>query len=84
MPGTAHLLAKSGEVGFGSSRVPDQVHLGFTENVDEMRVMFLTGDPKEMGVRFGVREGKLDRVAVASVRRAGEFECRVERTGLDS
>ena len=51
LPGTAHLLAKSVEVGFGSSRMPEQIHLGFTENVNEMRVMFLTGDPKERGVR---------------------------------
>ncbi|KAK7819982.1 putative inactive purple acid phosphatase 9 [Quercus suber] len=53
----------SGLVGLGK----DRIHLGFTENADEMRVMFLMGDPKKRGVRFGLREGKLDRVAMASV-----------------
>ena len=57
------------EVGFGSGRVPEQIHLGFTENADEMRVMFLTGDREERRVRYGLREGKLDRVAVARVER---------------
>nr|POE78264.1 putative inactive purple acid phosphatase 9 [Quercus suber] len=67
LSGIAHLLAKLVEVGFGSSQVLEQIHLGFTENADEMRVMFLMGDPKKRGVRFGLREGKLDRVAMASV-----------------
>ena len=84
MPITAYLLAKSVEVEFGSGRASEQIHLGFMENVDKMRVMFLMGDREERRVRFGVREGKFDHVAVASVRQAGEFECRVERPGLDS
>ncbi|KAF3949507.1 hypothetical protein CMV_024627 [Castanea mollissima] len=69
LPGTAHLLAKSAEVGFGSGRVPEQIHLGFTENADEMRVMFLTGDSEERRVRYGLREDKLDDGAVARVER---------------
>ena len=45
--GTAYLLAKSVEVGFGLGQVPEQIHPRFTENVDEMRVMFLMRDREE-------------------------------------
>ena len=58
-----------GEVGFRLGRLLEQIHLGFTKNMDEMRVMFLTGDRDERQVRYGVREGKLDRMAVAHVER---------------
>ena len=64
-----HLLAKSVEVRFRSGRASEQVHLGFTENMDEMRIMFLTRDCKERQVRYKVREGKLNRVVVAHVER---------------
>ncbi|KAM1209382.1 hypothetical protein FF1_015087 [Malus domestica] len=45
LPGTAHLLAISDdELSFESSRVPDQIHLAYTDEDDEMRVMFVTPD----------------------------------------
>ncbi|KAM2310118.1 hypothetical protein TB1_020105 [Malus domestica] len=43
--GTAHLLATSDdELSFKSGRVPDQIHLAYTDGDDEMRVMFVTPD----------------------------------------
>uniref|UniRef100_A0A7N0TRJ3 Purple acid phosphatase n=1 Tax=Kalanchoe fedtschenkoi TaxID=63787 RepID=A0A7N0TRJ3_KALFE len=68
LPGTKHLLAESGRVGFEPGRGPEQVHLGFTEREDEMRVMFVTGDGSESFVRFGRKEeemGFVTRTAVA-------------------
>ncbi|KAM2439662.1 hypothetical protein EV2_021383 [Malus domestica] len=45
LPGTAHLLATSdNELSFKSGRVPDQIHLAYTDGDDEMRVMFVTLD----------------------------------------
>ncbi|KAM1303090.1 hypothetical protein ACFX13_021121 [Malus domestica] len=45
LPGTAHLLATSDdELSFKSGRVPDQIHLAYTDGDDEMRVMFVTPD----------------------------------------
>lgn len=69
LPGSKHILATSQEVGFESGRGPDQIHLAFTDNDDEMRVMFVTGDPKERHVRYGEREEKLDAMALATVKR---------------
>ncbi|KAM1235998.1 hypothetical protein ACFX2J_005392 [Malus domestica] len=41
-PGTAHLLATSDdELSFESGCVPDQIHLAYTDEDDEMRVMFV-------------------------------------------
>ncbi|XAR65255.1 Phosphodiesterase I [Bertholletia excelsa] len=62
LPGTKHLLANSGEVGFATGRGPEQVHLAFTDREDEMRVMFVTHDGKESFVKYGRREDRLDRV----------------------
>ncbi|KAF7809059.1 putative inactive purple acid phosphatase 2 [Senna tora] len=69
LPGSKHLLATSPEIGFEPGRGPEQIHLAFTENEDEMRVMFVTGDPKQRSVRYGEREEKMDAVALAGVRR---------------
>ncbi|KAM1185846.1 hypothetical protein ACFX2G_015419 [Malus domestica] len=45
LPGTAHLFAISNdELSFESSRVPDQIHLAYTDEDDEIRVMFVTPD----------------------------------------
>ncbi|KAM0988138.1 hypothetical protein ACFX13_012356 [Malus domestica] len=45
LPGTAHLFATSDdELSFESSRVPDQIHLAYMDEDDEMRVMFVTPD----------------------------------------
>ncbi|KAK4261029.1 hypothetical protein QN277_004082 [Acacia crassicarpa] len=69
LPGTKHLLASSQELAFESGRGPEQIHLAFTDNEDEMRVMFVTGDAKETYVKYGESEDKLDGVALARVRR---------------
>ncbi|KAF7827995.1 putative inactive purple acid phosphatase 2 [Senna tora] len=69
LPGTDHLLASSETVSFRSGRGPEQIHLAFTDNEDEMRVVYVTEDARETYVRYGEREGKLDGVAVARVRR---------------
>ncbi|KAM1626630.1 hypothetical protein TB2_014746 [Malus domestica] len=43
--GTAHLFAISNdELSFESSRVPDQIHLAYTDEDDKIRVMFVTPD----------------------------------------
>uniref|UniRef100_A0A5B6ZW62 Purple acid phosphatase n=1 Tax=Davidia involucrata TaxID=16924 RepID=A0A5B6ZW62_DAVIN len=60
LPGTKHLLAKSGELGFDPGRGPEQVHLAFTDHEDEMRVMFVTHDGKESFVKYGLREDRMD------------------------
>ena len=43
--------------------------MAFTDHDDEMRVMYITGDPRETYVRYGEREDKLDGVALARVKR---------------
>ncbi|KAJ7953891.1 Purple acid phosphatase [Quillaja saponaria] len=69
LPGTAHLLASSEELSFEPGRGPEQIHLAFTDNHDEMRVMFVTEDPRETYVRYGEKKNRLDAVAVARLRR---------------
>ncbi|KAF5727155.1 inactive purple acid phosphatase 2-like [Tripterygium wilfordii] len=70
LPGTAHLLAKSEEVGFvGSDHRAEQIHLAYTNNEDEMRVMFVTGDREERYVRYGLEEAAFVHVAAARVDR---------------
>uniref|UniRef100_A0A7N1A309 Purple acid phosphatase n=1 Tax=Kalanchoe fedtschenkoi TaxID=63787 RepID=A0A7N1A309_KALFE len=70
LPGTRHLLARSGRVGFGGVGV-EQVHLAYTEAEDEMRVMFVSGDGEERFVKWwGVAEG-------------GEVEGEVGRTTVE-
>ncbi|XP_028803632.1 probable inactive purple acid phosphatase 2 [Neltuma alba] len=69
LPGTAHLLASSEVVSFQSGRGPEQIHLSFTDNDDEMRVVYITKDARETYVRYGEKERKLDSVALARVRR---------------
>jgi hypothetical protein len=72
LPGTAHLLAESKGVGFASGSRPEQIHLAFTDNEDEMRVMFVTGRGDERQyVRYGERKDRLDGVAEA---RVGRYE----------
>lgn len=56
-------------VKFLSGRGPVQIHLAFTDNDDEMRVVYITEDARETYVRYGERERKLDSVALARVRR---------------
>ncbi|KAI4314098.1 hypothetical protein L6164_027035 [Bauhinia variegata] len=69
LPGTKHLLATSEELSFQTGRGPEQIHLALTDDDDEMRVMYVTGDPRETYVRYGEREDKLNGVAVARVKR---------------
>ncbi|KAF5449545.1 hypothetical protein F2P56_029978 [Juglans regia] len=72
LPGTAHLLAESERVGFGPGRGPEQIHLAFTDNEDEMRVMFLTENGRERQyVRYGERENRLGHMAIT---RVGRYE----------
>ncbi|KAM1597913.1 hypothetical protein EV2_033943 [Malus domestica] len=45
LPGIAHLLATSDdELSFESGRVPDQIHLVYTDGDDKIQVMFVTSD----------------------------------------
>ncbi|GMP93858.1 hypothetical protein CsSME_00043523 [Camellia sinensis var. sinensis] len=60
LPGTKHLLAQSAELGFEPGRGPEQVHLAFTGREDEMRVMFVSQDGKEMLVKYGLRADAMD------------------------
>ncbi|KAG2707026.1 hypothetical protein I3760_05G128600 [Carya illinoinensis] len=72
LPGTAHLLAESERVGFGPGRGPEQIHLAFTDNEDEMRVMFLTENGRERQyVRYGERENRLCHTTIT---RVGRYE----------
>ena len=57
------------EVGFEISRGPEQIHLRFSKNEDEMRVMFVTKDHEERRVRHGEREDMLDEMVVTNVER---------------
>ncbi|XAR55923.1 Phosphodiesterase I [Bertholletia excelsa] len=69
LPGTKHLLAQSGEVGFDPGRGPEQIHLAFTDREDEMRVMFVTRDGKENFVKYGLSENQMDQTAGTQVMR---------------
>ncbi|GAV79204.1 Metallophos domain-containing protein/Metallophos_C domain-containing protein [Cephalotus follicularis] len=71
LPGTAHLLAETGDIWFLSGRGPEQIHLAYTGREDEMRVMFVAEDPEERWVKYGVGrdDGELGDVAVARVER---------------
>ncbi|XP_050237686.1 probable inactive purple acid phosphatase 2 [Mercurialis annua] len=68
LPGTAHLLAESEEVGFvsGGDR-PEQIHLTYTDIEDEMRVMYVAGDKEERAVKWGEADGEWSHVSVARV-----------------
>lgn len=48
---------------------PEQVHLAFTDNEDEMRVIFVAEDGGERSARYGEKEDNLDHSAVARVER---------------
>ncbi|KAL5723063.1 prolyl aminopeptidase [Ranunculus cassubicifolius] len=69
LPGTKHLLGKSGELGFVKGNGPEQIHLSFTSKLDEIRVMFITDDGKESFVKFGRDEDELEEVVKTDVRR---------------
>ncbi|XP_008465701.1 probable inactive purple acid phosphatase 2 [Cucumis melo] len=69
LPGTAHLLAASDELRFAPGGGPEQIHLAFTDQDDEMRVMFVTEDGSERYVRYGEKKEKLDQIVVAGVER---------------
>ncbi|XP_031269384.1 probable inactive purple acid phosphatase 2 [Pistacia vera] len=69
IPGTAHFLAQSEQLGFALGRGPEQVHLAYTDEESEMRVMFVAGDGEKRCVRYGEREKELSDVAVARVER---------------
>ncbi|XP_059072170.1 probable inactive purple acid phosphatase 9 [Cryptomeria japonica] len=65
LPSTAHFLAKSQSVTFRNLNDPAQLHLAFTSNQDEMRVMFVTKDDLKSYVQYGLGEEGLDEVAEA-------------------
>ncbi|GLJ18825.1 hypothetical protein SUGI_0336310 [Cryptomeria japonica] len=65
LPSTANLLAKSQVVTFQNLNHPAQVHLAFTSNEDEMRVMFITKDDFKSYVKYGLEEEGLDEMAEA-------------------
>ncbi|RZC77569.1 hypothetical protein C5167_001739 [Papaver somniferum] len=69
LPGTKHLLGKSEELGFETGNGPQQIHLAFTDNEDEMRVMFITEDGKENYVKYGRDEGAMNKVVKTIVSR---------------
>ncbi|CAM8881374.1 unnamed protein product [Rhodiola kirilowii] len=69
LPGTRHLLAKSGRLGFGARTGVEQVHLAYTEMEDEMRVMCVSGDSEERFVKWGVAEGEMVEVGRMVVER---------------
>ncbi|KAF8389743.1 hypothetical protein HHK36_024262 [Tetracentron sinense] len=69
LPGTMHPLAKSEELGFEKGRGPEQIHLAFTMEDDEMRVMFITEDGKKSFVKYGEKEDRMDKVSATEVRR---------------
>ncbi|KAF8699007.1 hypothetical protein HU200_034839 [Digitaria exilis] len=56
LPHGKHRVAVSGDVSVGDPACPEQVHLAFTDAVDEMRVMFLCGDDGKRVVRYGLEE----------------------------
>ncbi|CAN0929470.1 Probable inactive purple acid phosphatase 2, partial [Linum grandiflorum] len=69
IPASKHQLAESGHVGFGSGK-PEQIHLAFTDEEDEMRVMFVAGDGEQRKVRWRREEedgGEWGDVAAARV-----------------
>ncbi|CAN8266639.1 unnamed protein product [Cochlearia groenlandica] len=66
LPGTRHLLAESNRLTFRLSlNRPEQIHLAYTDKLDEMRVMFVSGDGEERFARYGVVKERLDDIAVA-------------------
>jgi len=65
LPSTTHLLARSDGVSFRNLNDPAQLHLAFTSNQDEMRVMFLTRDAIKSSVRYGLDENEMDSVVEA-------------------
>ncbi|RZC82995.1 hypothetical protein C5167_045782 [Papaver somniferum] len=69
LPGTKHFLGKSEELGLEIGNGPQQIHLAFTDNEDEMRVMFITGDGKENYVKYGRDEGAMNKVVKTIVSR---------------
>lgn len=69
LPGTAHLLASDGPIGFETGGGPEQVHLAFTEDESEMRVMFLAGDGEKRYVKYGEKEDQMGHVVAARVER---------------
>ncbi|XP_074309662.1 putative inactive purple acid phosphatase 2 isoform X2 [Silene latifolia] len=71
LPRTKHLLARSSLVRFRNPNGPEQAHLGFTDRVDEMRVVFVCGDGGEKVVKYGEDEKELSFVKETSVVRYG-------------
>ncbi|KAJ9707794.1 hypothetical protein PVL29_000049 [Vitis rotundifolia] len=69
LPGTTHLVAESGEVGFGGAGGPEQIHLAYTDREDEMRAMFVTGDAGVRTVRYGLSRDEMHGVVTAAVGR---------------
>ncbi|GJN10528.1 hypothetical protein PR202_ga28627 [Eleusine coracana subsp. coracana] len=54
LPHGKHRVAVSGEVQVGDPALPEQLHLAFANNVDEMRVLFVCGDSGKRVVRYGL------------------------------
>ncbi|CAD5318028.1 unnamed protein product [Arabidopsis thaliana] len=66
LPGTRHLLTESNQLNFRFAvNRPEQIHLSYTDDINEMRVVFVTGDGEEREARYGEVKDKLDNIAVA-------------------
>lgn len=59
LPDVSQRLAISPVVGFANYNEPTQVHLALTGKAGEMKVMFVTRDPLNGVVRYGVSKGNL-------------------------
>eukprot|EP00268_Persea_americana_P063700 TRINITY_DN8292_c0_g2_i1.p1 TRINITY_DN8292_c0_g2~~TRINITY_DN8292_c0_g2_i1.p1 ORF type:complete len:642 (-),score=83.02 TRINITY_DN8292_c0_g2_i1:437-2362(-) len=68
LPGTERRLALSEVLRFGAMG-PQQIHLSFTSEEDEMRVLFVTADGAERFVNYGLEAGRLEETARAEVKR---------------
>jgi hypothetical protein len=53
-PYDKHRVTVSGEVAVGDLARPEQIHLAFADNVNEMQVLFVCGDAEKRVVRSGM------------------------------
>ncbi|CAN7003202.1 hypothetical protein Bca4012_052123 [Brassica carinata] len=66
LPGTRHLLTESKRLNFRLfANRPEQIHLSYTDTVNEMRVMFVTGDGEERIARYGEVKERLNNTVTA-------------------
>lgn len=56
LPHGKHRVAVSADVSVGDPARPEQLHLAFADEVDEMRVLFVCGDRGERVVKYGLQK----------------------------